>query len=99
MVQGIIGEYQGEHFKWETEPEKRTALWKARHAAYFASLNLRPGSKALTTDVCVPISRLADCISETKQDFDSTGLVYTLVGHVGDGNFHLIGTIVYIIII
>lgn len=90
MTQEIAKEFGGSEFRYEVEQEKRTQLWKARHQAYWASLALVPGSKALTTDVCVPISRLAECISETKKDFEESGITYTLVGHVGDGNFHVI---------
>mmetsp|Transcript_8033 Transcript_8033/g.29853 ORF Transcript_8033/g.29853 Transcript_8033/m.29853 type:complete len:471 (-) Transcript_8033:71-1483(-) len=90
MTQELSKEFGGSDFRYEMEQEKRTALWKARHAAYWATCALVPGARALTTDVCVPISCLADCIEETKRDFDESGLTYTLVGHVGDGNFHLI---------
>ncbi|HXW08592.1 MAG TPA: FAD-linked oxidase C-terminal domain-containing protein [Vicinamibacterales bacterium] len=71
-------------------PERRAALWQARHDAYYAALALRPGARGWTTDVCVPISRLADCIRETKADLAGSPLVGPLVGHAGDGNFHLI---------
>ncbi|HRP97443.1 MAG TPA: FAD-linked oxidase C-terminal domain-containing protein [Rhodocyclaceae bacterium] len=78
----------GEGFEWATRPEERSRLWQARHDTYFAGLNLRPGSRGLTTDVCVPISRLADCIAGACADIAASGLVAPLVGHVGDGNFH-----------
>jgi D-lactate dehydrogenase (cytochrome) len=65
-------------------------LWKARHAAYYAALAYRPGTTSLATDACVPISRLADCILETRAEVDRSGLTAPIVGHVGDGNFHLI---------
>src|SRR5262249_46398381 len=73
-----------------TSPEARAALWQARHDAYYAALALRPGASGWTTDVCVPISRLAECIHETKADLVGSRLVGPLVGHVGDGNFHLV---------
>jgi len=85
----IMHEFGGSDFKWATSTEERTALWKARHNAYYAGLSLRPGSRALTTDVCVPISRLAECILETKKDLAASFLLAPMVGHVGDGNFHL----------
>jgi D-lactate dehydrogenase (cytochrome) len=89
LVQQVAqGEYGASDFKFSEKEEDRQALWKARHHAYFASLALRPGSKMLITDVCVPISRLAECIVETKQDVEASGILYTVVGHVGDGNFH-----------
>ena len=68
----------------------KARLWRARHAAYYAALALRPGSMGLATDACVPISRLADCILETKADIERSGLIAPIVGHVGDGNFHLV---------
>ena len=75
-------------FTWAEKPEDRTRLWQARHDAYWSVLPLRPGAKAVATDVCVPLSRLAECVMETKRDIDETGLIAPIVGHVGDGNFH-----------
>ncbi|MBM3818105.1 MAG: FAD-binding protein [Acidimicrobiia bacterium] len=89
-VQAIAGENGGRDFEWATRTEDRARLWHARHNAFYAALALRPGSKAWTTDVCVPISRLAACVLETKRDLQQSTLVATLVGHVGDGNFHVI---------
>jgi D-lactate dehydrogenase (cytochrome) len=89
-VQGLAGENNGSDFSWVTRPEDRARLWRARHDAYFATLALRPGAKAWSTDACVPISRLADCIVESKRDLDESTLTGTLVGHVGDGNFHML---------
>ncbi len=77
-------------FQWATTTEGRSLLWQARHNAYYAGLSLRPGAKGWATDVCVPISRLADCITETKVDLDASSLLSTVVGHVGDGNFHVL---------
>jgi D-lactate dehydrogenase (cytochrome) len=78
------------NFQWTTKPEERTKLWQARHDAYWASMALRPGAKGVSTDVCVPISRLADCIEAAAADLAELGLVGTIVGHVGDGNFHVL---------
>jgi D-lactate dehydrogenase (cytochrome) len=89
-VKAIAGEYGGNNFHWATTSEERSKLWQARHDAYYAALALRPGSKGWATDVCVPISRLARCISETKRDLASSTIPSALVGHVGDGNFHLV---------
>lgn len=75
-------------FEWTTDPEERTRLWKARHDAYWAALALMPGGEGMSTDVCVPISRLAECVEETRKDIEETGLVAPIIGHVGDGNFH-----------
>lgn len=86
----IAEEYGGGPFDWATRAEERTSLWTARHDAYWASFTLRPGAKGVATDVCVPISRLAECVTETKQDIESKGLLATVVGHVGDGNFHVL---------
>jgi D-lactate dehydrogenase (cytochrome) len=80
----------GGDFVWATKAEDRTKLWKARHDAYWAAMGLRPGAKGVSTDVCVPISRLAECIGETNRDIDTMGLTAALVGHVGDGNFHVL---------
>lgn len=88
-VAAIAGDNGGSDFQWATKPEDRTRLWQARHDALYASLALRPGAKAMATDVCVPISRLADCITETQDDLKRSGLLAAIVGHVGDGNFHL----------
>ena len=76
-------------FEWATKPEDRTRLWQARHDAYWAGRGLRPGAQAVATDVCVPISRLAECVTETQRDIAERGLVAPILGHVGDGNFHL----------
>ena len=84
----IATEFGGGPFLWTKVAEERAKLWKARHNAYFASLTLRPGTKGLSTDVCVPISRLAECITETEADIERMGLIAPIVGHVGDGNFH-----------
>jgi D-lactate dehydrogenase (cytochrome) len=84
----IAAEYGGGPFLWTGVAEERAKLWKARHEAYWASLTLRPGAKGLSTDVCVPISRLAECIAETEEDIARMGLIAPIVGHVGDGNFH-----------
>ncbi|WP_395458374.1 FAD-linked oxidase C-terminal domain-containing protein [Azospirillum melinis] len=90
MVAAIAAEHGGMEFAWATRPEDRSKLWQARHDAYYAALALRPGSKGWPTDVCVPISRLADCILETKQDLAGSNMLAPMVGHVGDGNFHLV---------
>ncbi|MBI4757391.1 MAG: FAD-binding protein [Betaproteobacteria bacterium] len=89
-VQDLARDHGGMDFEWATRPEDRSRLWAARHDVYFACLALRPGSRGLTTDVCVPISRLADCIAATRADVEASGLVAPMVGHVGDGNFHLV---------
>lgn len=90
QVQAIAAQRSGGAFHWAREPEQRAALWQARHDAYYAALALRPGCVGWTTDVCVPISQLARCIAETKQDIVQSGLTAPIVGHVGDGNFHLV---------
>ncbi len=88
-VQDIASEFGGEAFAWASTPEERTRLWTARHHAYFASLQMRPGCRSLSTDTCVPISRLAESINESVTEAEAAGLPYWVVGHVGDGNFHL----------
>jgi D-lactate dehydrogenase (cytochrome) len=85
----IATEQGGQDFEWATRPEDRSRLWQARHDAYYAGIGLKPGYRALTTDACVPISMLAACIDETYQDLEASGLTAPLVGHVGDGNFHM----------
>ena len=89
MVKEISAEEGGSDFQWSTREQEKQKLWEARHNAYYAALALRPGSKGWATDVCVPISRLADCILETRSDIEESELTVPLVGHVGDGNFHL----------
>lgn len=86
----IAAGHGGGAFQWTHDAEERDRLWRARHEAYLASFLLRPGCKGFSTDVCVPISRLADCIGETEKDLAETGLIAPIVGHVGDGNFHLL---------
>jgi D-lactate dehydrogenase (cytochrome) len=90
LVKDIAAEHGGDDFRWATSQEERSKLWQARHDAYYAALALRPGSKGWATDVCVPISRLAECIVETKADLAKSSIPSALAGHVGDGNFHLI---------
>jgi len=88
IVREIVAQCGGGDFQWATRPEERSRLWTPRHHAYFACLQLKPGSRSITTDACVPISRLADCITETLEDIEATQLPTPLFGHVGDGNFH-----------
>ena len=88
-VRAIADEFGGAAFQWASKAEDRNRLWQARHDAYYAALSLKPGFKGWASDVCVPISRLAECILETKKELDEMGLLAPLVGHVGDGNFHL----------
>jgi len=88
-VQAIARDNGGMDFQWATRPEERNALWNARHDAYFACLQIRPGSRAVSTDVCVPISRLAECVHQTMDDVKSYIAPVPLLGHIGDGNFHL----------
>jgi D-lactate dehydrogenase (cytochrome) len=87
-VQAIADEFGGQAFEWAMTPEERTRLWAARHNAYFAAVQSRPGCRAISTDTCVPISRLADCLLTSVAEADASGIPYFLVGHVGDGNFH-----------
>jgi D-lactate dehydrogenase (cytochrome) len=89
-VGGICAELGGGDFRWATQQEDRSKLWQARHDAYYACLALRQGARGWPTDVCVPISRLAECLLETRRDVDDAGLLAPIVGHVGDGNFHLV---------
>ncbi|MGI9150574.1 MAG: FAD-binding oxidoreductase [Limnohabitans sp.] len=88
-VQEIASEHGGVAFEWAETPEERTRLWTARHNAYFAAIQSRPGCRAVTTDTCVPISRLADAMLDSIAEANASGLPYFLVGHVGDGNFHM----------
>jgi len=87
-VQEIAADFGGQAFEWATTPEERTRLWTARHNAYFAAIQSKPGCRAISTDTCVPISKLADCLLDSVAEADASGLPYFLVGHVGDGNFH-----------
>jgi D-lactate dehydrogenase (cytochrome) len=88
LVQEIASDHGGNAFEWASTPEERTRLWTARHNAYFAAIQSRPGCRAISTDTCVPISRLADCLLDSVAEADASGIPYFLVGHVGDGNFH-----------
>ena len=90
MVQDIAADYGASGFQWATEPSQRAKLWQARHDAYWACLALKPGWRGLTTDVVVPISRLAEAVLGAKQDIAESGLIAPIVGHVGDGNFHTV---------
>ena len=89
MVQRIAADHGGTHFAWATKPEDRRKLWQARHDAHYAAKATRPGVEAWVTDVCVPISRLAECISETQNDIAASFLRAGILGHAGDGNFHV----------
>ena len=88
LVQELASGHGGQAFEWASTPEERTRLWTARHNAYFAAIQSKPGCRVIATDTCVPISRLADCLLESVAEADASGLPYFLVGHVGDGNFH-----------
>ena len=89
IVQEIAKENGAMDFQWATKPEERTQLWEARHNAYFACLQIIPGMRAVSTDVCVPLSRLAECVRETMKDMQGYKYPVPLLGHIGDGNFHL----------
>ena len=89
-VQELARDNGGQDFEWATRPEDRSRLWQARHDVLFACLNLQPGSRGISTDVCVPISRLAEAIAGTQEEIAATGLIAPIVGHVGDGNFHVV---------
>jgi D-lactate dehydrogenase (cytochrome) len=88
-VRSIASALGGGDFQWATRLEDRNKLWRARHEALYAALALRPGGKAFPTDVCVPISRLAECITATRADLEGSALLAPILGHVGDGNFHV----------
>ena len=88
MFGEIASEYTPYEFKWTTDQEARTKLWKARHDAFWAAMALVPGGIAMSTDVCVPISRLAECVEDTRRDIEESDIFAPIVGHVGDGNFH-----------
>jgi len=89
-VQEIAGTHHAIGFEWATRPEDRSRLWAARHNAYFSMLQMRPGARAITTDCCVPISRLAECMLDTQVDCERNSIVHSIIGHVGDGNFHVL---------
>ena len=88
-VQQIASDFGGAGFQWATTPEERTRLWTARHHAYFAGMQLKPGCRTVTTDTCVPISHLAECVVQASVEAEAAGLLHYIVGHVGDGNFHI----------
>ncbi len=92
-VRAIAADNGGGEFSWSNLPEERSRLWRARHDAYYAAVNLRSGAIGWATDVCVPISRLAQCIGETKTDLQQSTVPATILGHVGDGNFHVVFSI------
>lgn len=92
-VEALAGANGGGEFRWSNLSEERAKLWKARHEAYYAAVNMRPGAVGWTTDVCVPISRLPECILETRADLERSSVPATILGHVGDGNFHVIFSI------
>ena len=89
MVQAIAAEHGGGDFAWTNQAEERSKMWQARHDAAWAAKAYKPGWGMWATDVCVPISKLAECILETQKDIQANGLYAPIVGHVGDGNFHL----------
>jgi len=89
MAEGLAAEHNSLGFQWQSTLAERERLWQARHDVYYATRALRPGSRVLTTDVCVPISRLAECIVATRTDLDTMSFPAVMVGHVGDGNFHV----------
>jgi D-lactate dehydrogenase (cytochrome) len=88
-VQEIAKEFGGAGFQWATTPEERTKLWTARHHAYFAGAQMKPGSRTVSTDTCVPISRLAESVTTASEAATAAGMAHYIVGHVGDGNFHI----------
>ena len=90
LTQEIVGQNNGGEFKWSANTEERNQMWRARHDLAYASKLLRPDGKIWSTDVCVPISRLAECISQTHEDIKDAGILAPIAGHVGDGNFHLL---------
>jgi D-lactate dehydrogenase (cytochrome) len=90
LAQAVAADHGGLGFAWATAPEDRSRLWHARDNTLYAGLGLRPGAKAMVTDVCVPISRLTECLAATKQDLVASRLTAPIVGHVGDGNFHVL---------
>jgi D-lactate dehydrogenase (cytochrome) len=89
IVQEIASEHGGEGFQWATTPEDRKKLWAARHRAYFAGLQMKPGCRTVTTDTCVPISRLAESVVTASEEAEAASMMHYIVGHVGDGNFHI----------
>jgi D-lactate dehydrogenase (cytochrome) len=92
-VRDVAAQLGGGRWRSASDPRERRRLWQARHDALYAGLAMRPGAKAFTSDVCVPISRLTDCILETRKDIDAAGAYAPIVGHVGDGNFHVLYTV------
>ncbi|MDE2411734.1 MAG: FAD-binding protein [Sphingomonadales bacterium] len=93
LVRAVAEGNGGGDFLWSNRPEERSKLWRARHEAYYAAVNLRPGAIGWATDVCVPLSRLAECITQTRADLDTSAIPSTILGHVGDGNFHVVFSI------
>ena len=90
IAKAVAAEHGGIDFRWATQPEQRTQLWRARHMAYYAALALRPGCESVIADVCVPVSALAQAVSQARDAIEREGLIAPILGHVGDGNFHVI---------
>jgi len=90
LVQVVCKINKASGFRWEVDEQKKEQMWRARHKAYYSTLAMRPNSKALTTDICVPISKLADVIDAAKKDFTATGVPFSVLSHSGDGNYHLV---------
>ncbi len=90
LAQLVAASHGGVEFQWARQTEDRSRLWRARHLSYFSALSMRPGSQSIVADVCVPVSALAECVGRAREEIDKAGLIAPILGHVGDGNFHVI---------
>jgi D-lactate dehydrogenase (cytochrome) len=90
VAQQVAASHGGVEFQWARQTEDRSRLWRARHLSYFSALAMRPGSQSIVADVCVPVSALAECVGRAREEIDKAGLIAPILGHVGDGNFHVI---------